>query len=125
MGSPVFIMDPKHRSGCPAAAGAANDRYPFTAAPISHALRDNSGRAPGGIPWNIYACLDSTCAGRLLARVEFDQELLRAAAGHGSFSSDRRFWVALRAVWSDWTTSLAIVRPATVVAWHRRAYRAY
>jgi hypothetical protein len=38
---------------------------------------------------------------------------------------DRTFWVALRAVWADWSTSLAIVKPATVVAWHTRAYRAY
>jgi putative transposase len=30
----------------------------------------------------------------------------------------RLFWVALRAVWSDWTKPLAIVKPATVVAWH-------
>jgi len=40
-------------------------------------------------------------------------------------SSDRLFWVALRAVWSDWARSLVIVKPATVVAWHRRRYRAY
>ena len=33
----------------------------------------------------------------------------------------RLFWVALRALWSDWTTPLAIVRPATVVTSHRRA----
>ena len=39
--------------------------------------------------------------------------------------SDRLFWVALRALWTDWATSLAIVKPATVVAWHRRAYRLY
>jgi hypothetical protein len=38
---------------------------------------------------------------------------------------DRVFWVALRVVWTDWATSLAIVKPATVVAWHRRAYRVY
>jgi transposase InsO family protein len=38
---------------------------------------------------------------------------------------DRGFWMALRDVWPDWATSLAIVKPATVVAWHRRAYRVY
>jgi hypothetical protein len=38
---------------------------------------------------------------------------------------DRAFWVALRQVWSDWTASLAIVKPATVVTWHRRVFRAY
>jgi hypothetical protein len=35
------------------------------------------------------------------------------------------FWVALRQLWADWAAALAIVNPATVVAWHRRAYRAY
>jgi putative transposase len=40
-------------------------------------------------------------------------------------AADRRFWIALRQVWSDWAAALAIVKPATVVAWHRRAYRAY
>ena len=39
--------------------------------------------------------------------------------------TDRRFWVALRTMWTDWARSLVIVKPATVVAWHRRAYRAY
>ena len=38
---------------------------------------------------------------------------------------DRAFWIALRQVWTDWSGSLAIVKPATVVAWHRRAYHAY
>ena len=38
---------------------------------------------------------------------------------------DRAFWIALRQVWTDWSSSLAIVKPATVVAWHRRAYRGY
>ena len=36
---------------------------------------------------------------------------------------DRAFWIALRQVWTDWSAALAIVKPATVVAWHRRAYR--
>jgi putative transposase len=39
--------------------------------------------------------------------------------------ADRLFWVALRRVRADWAAALAIVKPATVVAWHRRAYRAY
>jgi len=40
-------------------------------------------------------------------------------------TADRYFWVALRAEWTEWAAALAIVRPATVVAWHRRAYRFY
>ena len=28
-------------------------------------------------------------------------------------------------LWPDWSSALAIVKPATVVAWHRRAFRSY
>jgi hypothetical protein len=38
---------------------------------------------------------------------------------------DRIFWVALRDLWPDWRSVLAIVKPSTVVAWHRRATRSY
>jgi putative transposase len=37
---------------------------------------------------------------------------------------DRLFWVALRRLWSDWTRSLVVVKPATVIGWHRRGFRA-
>jgi hypothetical protein len=30
--------------------------------------------------------------------------------------ADRAFWVAVRQVWTDWQGSVAIVKPATVVA---------
>ena len=36
---------------------------------------------------------------------------------------DRILWVALRQSWSRWHDALAIVKPETVVAWHRRAFR--
>lgn len=34
--------------------------------------------------------------------------------------SDRLFWVGLRLAWPDWKSALVIVRPATVITWHRR-----
>jgi hypothetical protein len=34
-------------------------------------------------------------------------------------SLDRLFWTTLRAVWYRWTDVLVIVRPETVVGWHR------
>jgi len=37
---------------------------------------------------------------------------------------DRLFWVLLRRLWSDWARSLLIVRPATVIGWHRQGFRA-
>jgi putative transposase len=38
---------------------------------------------------------------------------------------DRAFWVALSRVWPQWRTALVLVRPATVVRWHRKAFRGY
>ena len=38
---------------------------------------------------------------------------------------DRLCWVALRRVWSRWTEVLVLVRPETVVSWHRAGFRLY
>ena len=39
--------------------------------------------------------------------------------------ADRLLWVWLSRVWNGWRTTLVIVKPETVVAWHRRAFRAF
>jgi putative transposase len=38
---------------------------------------------------------------------------------------DRRFWVMLRRRWPRWRDALVIVKPETVVAWHRRLGRCW
>ena len=38
---------------------------------------------------------------------------------------DRLLWVWLSRIWSDWRSTLAIVRPETVVAWHRAGFRLF
>jgi len=38
---------------------------------------------------------------------------------------DRRFWMALRRLWPAWKQVLVIVKPDTVVGWHRTAFRWY
>ena len=38
---------------------------------------------------------------------------------------DRMFWIMLRRVWSRWTDALVIVKPETVVGWHRAGFRLY
>ena len=38
---------------------------------------------------------------------------------------DRLFWIGLRWAWPDWKSALVVVRPATVVAWHRRGFAWY
>src|SRR5262252_86695 len=35
-------------------------------------------------------------------------------------SADRRFWVGLSQFWSRWREALWIVKPDTVIDWHRR-----
>lgn len=38
-------------------------------------------------------------------------------------SGDRLLWVCLSLLWRDWRSTLAIVKPETVVAWHRKGFR--
>jgi hypothetical protein len=38
---------------------------------------------------------------------------------------DRLFWTVLRATWSRWRDALVIVKPETVVGWHRTGFRLY
>ena len=38
---------------------------------------------------------------------------------------DRLFWLALRRFWSRWADVLLIVKPDTVVRWHRAGFRFY
>lgn len=38
---------------------------------------------------------------------------------------DRFFWVWLLRSWKDWQRALIIVRPETVVAWHRKGFRLF
>jgi hypothetical protein len=35
------------------------------------------------------------------------------------------FWVVLSRFWKSWRSSLQVVRPETVVRWHRRGFRLY
>jgi putative transposase len=38
---------------------------------------------------------------------------------------DRLFWIVLRRLWSRWAEALIIVKPETVVSWHRAGFRLY
>jgi putative transposase len=38
---------------------------------------------------------------------------------------DRIFWVLLSRLWTSWRHSLLVVRPQTVVGWHRQGFRCY
>jgi putative transposase len=38
---------------------------------------------------------------------------------------DRLFWIALRSLWPGWAESLILVKPETVVSWHRARFRLF
>ena len=40
-------------------------------------------------------------------------------------SLDRLFWTTLRYLWPRWSDVLVIVKPETVVSWHRAGFRLY
>ena|SRR5580704_5957639 len=39
--------------------------------------------------------------------------------------ADRVFWAWLSGVWADWRSALVIVKPETVIAWHRKGFRLF
>ena len=39
--------------------------------------------------------------------------------------ADRAFWVALCRLWPDWQNALIIVKPETVIGWHRKGFKLY
>jgi len=41
------------------------------------------------------------------------------------FSTDRLLWVWLYRVWPQVLNAMALVKPATVVQWHRKGFRLY
>ena len=38
---------------------------------------------------------------------------------------DRLFWACLSAIWQKWRESLIVVKPETVVRWHRKGFALY
>ena len=40
-------------------------------------------------------------------------------------SADRLLWAGLSRAWHNWRSALVVVKPETVVAWHRRGFRLY
>jgi hypothetical protein len=38
---------------------------------------------------------------------------------------DRLFWIALSQLWRDWRSIIVIVKPETVIKWHRQGFKCY
>ena len=39
--------------------------------------------------------------------------------------ADRVFWVSLPRIWNGWAGTLILVKPQTVIGWHRKGFRPY
>src|SRR5450631_1332692 len=51
--------------------------------------------------------------------------LLRSVKRPKLTSADRLLWAWLCEVWRDWRSALVIVKPETVIAWHRKGFRLF
>jgi transposase InsO family protein len=40
-------------------------------------------------------------------------------------NADRAFWVALSRLWLNWQNALILVKPETVIGWHRKGFKLY
>src|ERR1700680_2190418 len=40
-------------------------------------------------------------------------------------AADRLLWVWLSRLWTSWRSALIVVKPETVIAWHRQGFRLY
>jgi hypothetical protein len=38
---------------------------------------------------------------------------------------DRAFWVALSRLWTSWPHALILVKPETVIGWHRKGFKLF
>src|SRR5260370_7676111 len=52
-------------------------------------------------------------------------ELRRAVKRPKLTSADRFLWTWLCEAWSDWQSALVIVKPETVIGWHRKGFRLF
>src|SRR4030095_7790287 len=40
-------------------------------------------------------------------------------------AADRLLWVGISHLWKQWPSALLIVKPKTVIGWHRKGFRLY
>jgi len=79
----------------------------------------------------LYQLLRGLLVPRLLLVTEnlaLRQQLLvlqRATNRPGLRRRERLFWVALSQPWRDWRSILVIVKPETVIKWHRQGFKCY
>ena len=73
-------------------------------------------RAPGGAPLASEPVAENLALRQQLA-------ILRRHTKRARLTPlDRAFWIVLSRAWSRWAQSHAIVKPETVIRWHRRGF---
>jgi putative transposase len=78
--------------------------------------------------WTFLRALSLGSAGIALENVALRHQLLvlQRSVGRSRLSRwDRILWVWLSRLWMRWRSSLIMVQPATVLAWHRQDFRLY
>jgi hypothetical protein len=83
--------------------------------------------------WTLLSCLLDCFRTRTVLQAEIlalRHQLLvlqRSCRGHKLRLGwcDRVLWVWLSQLWNDWRSALLIVKPETVIAWHRKGFRLY
>ena len=52
--------------------------------------------------------------------------ILKRSSGRPRLTpADRLFWVMLSRLWSGWAEALIVVKPETVIEWHRKGFRLF
>jgi putative transposase len=78
--------------------------------------------------WTLLRALFTGAAGVALENLALRHQLavLQRSVPRPRLSRwDRLLWVWLSRLWAGWRITLVIVRPATVLAWHRRGFQLY
>jgi hypothetical protein len=68
------------------------------------------------LPWSSISWLCATKSARCKGPPQGARKLT---------SGDRLFWICFPRLWRDWRSALVIVKPETVVAWHRACCRLF
>jgi len=75
--------------------------------------------------WRAFAAPRQLAAENVALRHQLDVVLRPTRPRRRLKLTDRIIWVWLSRIWSGWKDALRIVRPETVIAWHRRGWRLY
>lgn len=78
--------------------------------------------------WNLLRCLFASRASLVAENLALRQQLAalcRKSPRPRLRLSDRLFWVALSRLFAGWRSWLVIVKPDTVVSWHKAGYRLF